>query len=87
VYGVQLLDVATKQLQRLDPAVARRIVARIRWLAEHLDEIDRVPLAGDLAGLFKLRVGDYRVVHEVLHDDLLIIVHFIGHRRDVYRRR
>ena len=44
-------------------------------------------LTGDLAGLHKLRVGDYRVVYEVLHSEQTIIVHLVGHRRDIYRRR
>ena len=63
-----------------------RIVRRIRWLAENLDMVRPVALKGDLTGLYKLRVGDYRIVYEVLHNKEVIVVHLIGHRRDVYRR-
>ncbi len=42
---------------------------------------------GDLAGLYKLRVGDYRVIYEVLWDEETIVIHAIGHRREIYRRR
>ncbi len=44
-------------------------------------------LTGDLEGLFKLRVGDHRVVYELLHEERSIIIHMIGHRREIYRRR
>ena len=45
------------------------------------------PLTGELTGLFKARVGDYRVIYELLHDEHLLIIHAIGHRRDIYRKR
>ena len=50
-----------------------------------MDLIDLEALTGDLRGLYKLRVGDYRVLYEILHDQETIIVHIIGHRSDVYR--
>jgi hypothetical protein len=42
---------------------------------------------GDLAGLYKLRVGDYRIIYEVLWDEETIVIHAVGHRREIYRRR
>ena len=41
---------------------------------------------GDLAGFYKLRAGDYRVVYEILHDENLLVIHLIGHRSEIYRR-
>jgi len=35
--------------------------------------------------LYRIRVGDYRIVYEVDHDAILITIHYICHRRDVYR--
>lgn len=58
---------------------------RIHWLAENLDDVKPAALKGDLAGFFRLRVGDYRVIYEILHDERVIVVHLIGHRREVYR--
>jgi mRNA interferase RelE/StbE len=60
---------------------------RIHWLAANLDSIKPEALTGDLAGLYKLCVGDYRVVYEILHDEQTIVIHLIGHRREVYKRR
>lgn len=65
MYHVRILDTAARELARLDKSVSRRIVNRIRWLAENLDSIKPVTLTGDLAGFYKLRVGDYRVVYEI----------------------
>lgn len=87
MYRVRFLDTASKQLAVLDKPVARRIVERVQWLAENLADANLEALTGDFEGLFKLRVGDYRVVYEPIHDEQLIIVHAIGHRREIYRRR
>ena len=43
------------------------------------------PLSSNLAGLYKLRVGDYRVVYEVFAEEHYLVIHKIGHRREVYR--
>jgi mRNA interferase RelE/StbE len=84
-YQVRILDPAAHELARLDRQVGQRIVKRIYWLAENLDDIQPVALKGDLAGFYRLRVGDYRVVYEILHGERAIVIHLIGHRREVYR--
>ena len=87
MYRIHILDAATRELSRLDESVSRRIVDRINWLAANLDAIKREALTGDLEGLYKLRVGDYRVVYEVLGQEQTIVIHAIGHRREIYRSR
>jgi mRNA interferase RelE/StbE len=71
---------------RLDKPVGRRIVERINWLAANLDSVVPEALAGNLAGLYKLRVGDYRVIYETLRQEETIVVHAIGHRSEIYRK-
>ena len=87
MYRVRLLDTASKQLAVLDKSVARRIVERVQWLAENLADANLEALTGEFEGLFKLRVGDYRVVYELIHGEQLVMIHAIGHRREIYRRR
>ncbi len=87
MYRVRILDEATKDLSRLDRLVGRRIAERINWLAANLDNLKPIPLTGDLAGFYKLRVGDYRVLYEIIRVEQIIIIHKIGHRRDIYRKR
>jgi len=87
MYRICLLDAASKELAQLDKPIARRIVERIHWLAENLADANLEMLTGEFQGMFKLRVGDHRVIYELLHDEQLIMVHMIGHRREVYRKR
>jgi len=87
VYRIHILDIVAHELSRLDESASRRIIARIKWLALNLDEIRLEALTGDLAGLYKLRVGDYRVIYEVLHQEQTVVIHAIGLRREIYRKR
>ena len=75
------------KLARLDKGVGRRIVERVNWLAANLDDIRPEALSGDLVGLYKLRVGDYRVIYEIVRKEKTIVIHAIGHRREIYRKR
>ena len=84
---VRILPAATRELERLDKPVARRIVERINWLAANMEDLRPEPYTGDLAGLYKLRAGDYRVIYELLHDENTLVIHQIGHRREIYRKR
>jgi len=41
-------------------------------------------LKADLAGLWRYRVGDYRILCQIKDRELLVLVVAVGHRRDVY---
>lgn len=72
-----------RDLDRLDPSVALRVLGKIeRALGPEGGAGE--PLAGEFAGLLRLRVGDYRVIHLRTADGFLILR--IGHRREVYRK-
>ena len=87
MYQIRIQDSAARELAQLDKQVSRRLVKRIRWLAANVESVKPDPLSGGLAGLYKLRVGDYRVAYEILHSQQIIVVHLIGHRREIYRRQ
>ena len=87
MYNIRILDEASRELARLDKPVGRRIVERINWLSEKLNDIRPEPLRGDLIGLYKFRIGDYRVIYEIIHDEKTIVIHAIGHRREIYRKQ
>ncbi len=84
MYTVRLLKAATRDLEKLDRTVAQQI---LEWLTKNLHETKLYPLKGDLRGLYKLREGSYRIIFEILHEEHVILVHAIGHRRDVYKQR
>ena len=85
MYEIEFLPRAVQDLNNLDDAVASRLLKKMRWLAEKFDSIKPEPLAGGFAGLLKLRVGDYRVIYQPDRENNVLRIHFVGHRREVYR--
>jgi len=86
-YRVRILKAASQELERLDNPTARRVAKRVNWLSENLDTVGLEALTGDLVGFYKLRVGNYRVIYEVLWDEETLVIHMVGHRSEIYRRR
>ena len=85
-YTVELLPSAQRELATLPKDVRRRIANRIDALREN----PRPPGAKQLQGedrLYRLRVGDYRVIYSIEGRRLVILVVRVGHRRDVYSKR
>ena len=72
-------------LSKLDKPIARRITDKLAWFSENVEIVNILPLTGNLSGLCKLKVGDYRIVYEIDHNSRVITVHKIGHRRDIYK--
>jgi mRNA interferase RelE/StbE len=87
MWELRILDSATRDLARVDAVVARRIVSRLRWLAESMDEIKPEALTGNLAGFYKLRAGDSCCLRGCTHSEQIILIHLDGHRREIYRDR
>ena len=63
MYQVEFTSNAEADLARLDVPVAQRVLKRLRWLAENFEAITPEALTGQWQGVFKLRVGDYRVLY------------------------
>ena len=83
-YSVELTRTAEKQLRR----VAKRARSRLLDAIEALGTKPRPQGARKLQGyedIYRIRVGQYRVVHEVIDDRVLVIVLKLGHRKDIYR--
>jgi len=79
---------AERQLNKLDPQHAKRILKFLRDRVTNLGNPRSLgkPLQGSRLGEFwRYRVGDYRVICKIEDDRLLILVLGIGHRREVYR--
>ena len=84
-YSVRIKRSAAKELARVQKQDRLRIVHAIDRLAER--PLIGKPLKGEDRGLRRLRVGDYRIVYEVLEDTLVVLVVRVAHRREAYRRR
>ncbi len=86
IWKVEFDNRARKELRKLDKQTQDRI---LKWLRESLaTEKDprRVgkPLKGHMKGLWRYRVGEYRIISQIQDERILILVVRIGHRRDIY---
>jgi len=86
-YEVRLARRAVRSLENLQRRDQQRIRAAIDLLAETPRPPSYVALQGEV-GVYRVRVGDYRIVYEVLDQALVVqVVQVVrvGHRREVYR--
>ena len=82
-YSVRIKGSAIQELARLPRDARERLV-------DAIDSLGEQPLAGSLLkgglrGLRRRRVGNYRIVYEVLDDELVVLVVRVAHRRNAYR--
>ena len=80
-------EFAQKQLKKLDKTVAKKIISYLRKLV-HNQENPRIfgkPLLHDKTGLWRYRVGDYRIICQIEDDNFTVLVLRLGHRKEVYK--
>ncbi len=85
-WSIDFDPAAFAELERLDPPMQRRILRYLRErvsMAEDPTSFAR-PLRGDKAGLWRYRVGAFRVVCSIEEKQYRVRVLRIGHRREVY---
>jgi mRNA interferase RelE/StbE len=75
---------ASKEVKRLDRSVVPRVVEAIGRLAENPFPQGCRKLKGS-GDTYRIRVGDYRVVYEVVESRLIIEIVRVRHRKDAYR--
>lgn len=84
-WRVELSPEAARSFRRADPQVARRIRDALRAVATLDDPRHRGRgLTGRLAGLWRYRVGDHRIVCDIRNGELVILALEIGDRDSVY---
>ena len=87
-WQIELSTLAQKNLDQLDPQIARRILTFLNERVAHLDDprsIGEALKGARLGEFWKYRVGDYRIVSRIEDGTLCILVVKIGNRREVYR--
>lgn len=87
-YNLRPLPTFDKSLDKLDNNISRRVIEKLDRLAENPALIPR-PMGGlpkDLIGLHKTRVGDWRVFFWVNHEKKEIVLYFVEHRDEIYKR-
>lgn len=84
-YRIEFAPKAQRDFKALDGSVRGRIARRIDSLAENPFSSGIKKLEGE-EELYRLRVGDDRVLYQVQGKVLLVLIVGVGHRREVYRR-
>ncbi len=87
-WKIEFVPASAKELKKLGKAEAARIIATLEKRIAVLDDPRSLgsALTGELGGLWRWRIGDYRVVARIEDERITILVVRIGHRREVYRR-
>jgi len=83
-YKVSLSRVSAKYLKRTDQVDRKRIIQALEGLKYNPPIGDILPMKG-MTDHYRLRVGAYRIIFKVDHENMLIIVKSIGPRGDVYK--
>ena len=82
-YTIIIAPRARKEIDKLQPKIKERIGNALLLLAE--DPFLGKALKADLDGLYSYRVGDYRIIYDIVRRSLIVQVLKVMHRREVYR--
>lgn len=87
VYSVEFVKSAQKEFEKLSTSLKAKTVEALRLLAQNpYSELLKVKKLKGSDSLYRIRLGDYRVIYELKNELLIVLVIKIGHRREVYRR-
>jgi len=84
-YRVDFTPQALEDVSKLDRIISERVIKRLEWLSQNIELINPQALKGKFQGMFKLVVGDWRIIYTADFANKLVTVHLIGHRKEVYK--
>lgn len=86
-WKIEYAEAASRQIRKLDRQQAKRILDYMDHRVAVADDPRQLgtSMVGDRAGKWRYRVGDYRVICQLIDDRLVVLVVHVGHRREVYR--
>ena len=84
IYKLEFKKSAVKDLKKLNQSEAKKIMLKIKELSTDPRPFNCVKLTNE--DKYRIRVGDYRVLYEIIDDMLVVNVVKIKHRREVYRK-
>lgn len=78
---------ARKQLKKMDSRVAYMLAQRLKSMLDGIENPRSIgkALTGQFKGLWRYRVGNYRVICDIRDDELIILALEVGHRKEVYK--
>lgn len=87
-WKVELSEKAQKDLGKIDPTTAKRILTFLKervTLCNNPREVGQALTGAKLGSLWKYRVGDYGIIANIEDGVLTVLVVRVGHRREIYR--
>ena len=81
-YSLAVTKRFKRSFKKLPEDVQEKIYGRLVSLLENPHS--GVSLRGELSGLYRLRVGDYRVIYAIDEEKKLVVLLDVGHRRRIY---
>lgn len=84
-YRIEVTPAAKRDFQALPRRMMRRVDAAIMVLRDNPRPPRVEFLKGPLRGYYRIRVGDFRIIYQVLDDRLLVCVLRIRDRKEAYR--
>ncbi|MEO5936235.1 MAG: type II toxin-antitoxin system RelE/ParE family toxin [Terriglobales bacterium] len=87
VWKVEVSQSAAKQIAKLDKAAQQRIYGFLTVKLQASPDPRQLgkALQGDKRGLWRYRVGDYRLICDLQDQRLVVLLLIVAHRKDVYR--
>ena len=87
MYKVEISEKALKNLKQLDKSIARMLLI---WIEKHLEgtinpRIHGKGLSHDKKGIWRYRVGNFRILANIEDNRLVILLIEFGHRIDIYK--
>lgn len=87
LYSIAASGTFEHDFKKLGKSIQKQVDKKIRWAAAHPESLQQplrhMPKA--LAGLQKLRTGDYRILFWVDHENRSLTLYAVGHRSVIYR--
>jgi mRNA interferase RelE/StbE len=84
-YRVLWHEQALNDLKEFDRQTAGKIVSRVKgYLSQDPEKLGK-PLKGVLKGLYRYRIGDYRIMYSIDRAENQISILYVGRRKDIYR--
>ncbi len=84
-YKIEWKQSAKKELKKIDRQIIPRILQVVESLADNPYSSSSKKLIGSNS-IYRLRVGNYRIVYNIQSSILTIEIIKVGHRRDIYRQ-
>lgn len=83
-YSIEVAPAAGRQIRKLDRAIQK-------WILDRIEKLEDAPRPSDASklqspeDLYRIRVGDYRIIYQIEDDRLVVLIVRVGNRREIYR--